>query len=174
MAFKDYDEVEKQQSGLAALDLPFHGTVYSIKSPSARVGLRVQAYMDSAVEAARKLEKGEEVKLDDEAVSQAEELDLYRDVLGEAYPPMEENLTIAELKHAALTAMVWIAFDETRAKAVWEGKDLNALPKKSDAARTTQPPGSTNGMSPHRARNRNRRKTTNRSRGPRSSNGGRT
>ena len=171
--FKDYDEVSDKGKGSSnCLELPFGGQIFTITSPPARVGLRVQAFMQTAVDAAAKVERGEDIDLDDEALQEAEELDLYREVLGAAYEDMEFSLTIEQLKHAALTTMVWIAFDRDRAVSVWEGKDLNAAAKKSVAANTTQKPVSTNGTSQRQGRNRRRRRAGSRSRGRPSSTGG--
>lgn len=152
--FKDFTELDRG----ASLTLPIDGTDYTIQSPPAGVGLRVQAFMAELMAAQSKAASGGgEVDFDQEVLDDAAELDLYRDVLGSALEAMEaDGVSIAAVKHAALTAIVWIAFDEATAARVWEGKAI-APPdsnRKAGASSTQRPAsGSTTSN-----RNRKRRK----------------
>lgn len=154
MAFKDWSELDRG----AHLDLPIGGRTYRIASPPARVGLRVQAFMDTVISAARAQEQGTKIVLDTQALDDAQELDLYRDVLGhDTYQSMvDDGVPFAAMKHAALTAMVWIVMDETSAKAVWEGKAPTEALRRSGAASTTPSRASMSGTSRPPARRRRR------------------
>jgi hypothetical protein len=150
--FKDWADLDKG----AHLPLPISGTVYRVPSPPAGVGLRVQAFMQELLAAqAQALKDSGEIDFDQEVLDDAAELDLYRDVLGTALEAMEaDGVPIEAVKHAALTAIVWVAFDEAAAKRVWEGKALEAPGSNpSGAAPTTPRPGSgTTTRSPNRKR----------------------
>lgn len=151
--FKDWADLD----GGATLDLPIGGRTYRIPSPPGRVGLRVQAFMETVVDAARAQEAGKAVELDAEALDDAAELDLYRDVLGPACDAMvADGVPWEAMKRAALAAMFWVAFDAETAAAVWEGKAPTAAVRRgrSAAASMTRRPASTSGTSPRPARRR--------------------
>ncbi|MCD0446458.1 hypothetical protein LO763_22845 [Glycomyces sp. A-F 0318] len=155
-AFKDWADLDKG----AALPLPISGTVYTVPSPPAGVGLRVQAFMQELLAAqAQAIKDNGEIDFDQEVLDDAAELDLYRDVLGTALEAMEaDGVPIEAVKHAALTAIVWVAFDEAAAKRVWEGKALAApASNPQGVASSTPKPGSgSTTTSPNRKRRRRR------------------
>lgn len=111
MAFKDLREFLDGRH----LDLPIDGTVYRVCDVDAATGLWVQKVMDLGIAAAQGREV-DGVVLDDD-----EERDVYRRVLGDTYDQMTaDGVGWADLKHAAVTAMIWIAFDEAAAEKYWE------------------------------------------------------
>ncbi|MGW0134824.1 DUF7426 family protein [Streptomyces sp. NPDC003299] len=118
MAFK---EVASLLSG--GLSLPVKGKTYHVPPPSARTGLTVQAIMQAA---ASKADGG---AFDEEVLADAAERDLYADVLGPAHAQMiADGVDWPTLKHAAVTAMVWIIQDEAAAELYWNsGGDPNRL-----------------------------------------------
>lgn len=170
--FKDWAELDKG----AALKLPIAGTVYEIPSPPAGVGLRVQAFMQELLAAqAQALKDNGEIDFDQEILDDAAELDLYRDVLGPALEAMEtDGVSIEAVKHVALTAIVWIAFDEATAQQVWEGKAVAAPASHPKGAASSTPKPASGSTTPRPNRKRPRRHRPNRasggqSRGPTSS-----
>ncbi|GGO54103.1 hypothetical protein GCM10012286_63080 [Streptomyces lasiicapitis] len=77
MAFEALDELLDE-----TLVLPIGGRRYTIPAPSAETGLRVQTIVQAAAVAA----SGGQV--DEQALGDAAEGDLYRDLLGDAYDEM--------------------------------------------------------------------------------------
>ncbi|MFF5142525.1 hypothetical protein ACFY6U_22820 [Streptomyces sp. NPDC013157] len=147
MAFKELGNLLDD-----SLSLPIKGKVYTVPAPSAATGLRVQSIMQAAAAAA----DGGEV--DREMLADAAERDMYRDVLGSAHAEMvADGVEWPTLKHAAVTAMVWIMQDKDRAEAYWNsGGDPSRLaPNReqrrkapSAAASSTRSRGSTSGTRP--------------------------
>ncbi|MFK0289943.1 hypothetical protein ACIQU6_05555 [Streptomyces sp. NPDC090442] len=173
MAFEALDELLDE-----TIQFPIRGKTYTVPAPSAEVGLRTQALLNAAAVAA------DGGQVDEQVLGDAAERDLYREVLGSAHAQMvADAVPWPALKHAALTAMVWITQDKAAAEKFWNaGGDPNrAAPNRqarraqSGAAKSTPPRGSTSGTSgpkapPARARGRGNRS---RSPGPRSSGTGR-
>lgn len=172
MAFKDWSELDRG----GGLSLPINGKTYLVKSPPGRVGVRVQAFMGTIVDAARAQEQGKPIRLDTVALDDVAELDLYNDVLGATFTEMErDDVPMEAIKHAALTVMMWVAFDEDVARAVWEGKAPAAAVRNrgsSAGGNTTRSRTRGSGTSTRRASGRNRRRGGG-SRGRNSSNSGR-
>lgn len=100
------------------LDLRVAGKVYSIPSPPARVGLRLQAAF--AVAAAR--QSGADPKpaharavADDEWATTLEQ-----DALGPVYAEMmADDVPLPAIQHAGMTAYLWIVAGEAAARAYW-------------------------------------------------------
>lgn len=151
-AFKDFAELDRG----ADLQLPVNGTMYTIPSPPAGVGLRVQAFMQELMAAqAQALKESGDIDFNQEVLDDAAELDLYRDVLGPALEAMEaDDVSTEAVKHAALTAIVWIAFDREAAQRVWEGKAVAAPASnlKAGASSTPRPGSGSTTKAPNRKR----------------------
>ncbi|MFK0296683.1 hypothetical protein ACIQU6_40285 [Streptomyces sp. NPDC090442] len=141
---------------------PGQERIYRVPAPSAETGLRVQQLVTAAGRAA----DGGEVDAD--LVADAEERDLYADVLGTAYADLlAAGVTWPVLKHCAITAMVWIAQDKEAAERFWNaaGDPSRLAPnraarRRSGGANSTRNPASTSGTStrtaPARAEGRKR------------------
>ncbi|EPH40334.1 hypothetical protein ABT390_13505 [Streptomyces aurantiacus] len=154
MAFEALDELLDE-----TLILPIGGRRYTIPAPSADTGLRVQTIVQAAAVAA----SGGQV--DEEALGDAAEGDLYRDLLGDAYDEMLDNgVTWPALKHAARTAIAWVVQDKAAAERVWSsGGDPSRLApnrqqRRSGGANTTKSAASSSGTSGRPAPARARRK----------------
>ncbi|WKU45968.1 hypothetical protein Q3V23_18950 [Streptomyces sp. VNUA116] len=132
-----------------ALHLPLGDRIYTVPAPSAEVGLRTQALINAAAVAA------DGGRVDEQVLGDAAERSLYRDVLGSAHDEMiADGVSWPELKHAAITAMVWIAQDKAAAETYWNSAgDPNRLApnrqarRQSAGANTTKRAGSTSGTS---------------------------
>ncbi|MFC4912592.1 DUF7426 family protein [Actinomadura gamaensis] len=158
MAFKDLNEFLAD----AHLDLPINGTVYRVNDPDAETGLVVQRLMEigAAVHQGREVTEAE---LDD-----VEEGELYERVLGDAYAQMlADNVTWSRIKHAAVTAMIWISADLESAEKYWEtageatappatpaGPNRASRRASAAAARTTRSRASTTGTRASRSTTR--------------------
>ncbi|EGJ77688.1 hypothetical protein STTU_4899 [Streptomyces sp. Tu6071] len=142
-----------------ALELPVRGTdgverTYRIPSPSAEDGLRVEKITRAA---ARMLQDGTEP--DAESLSDDEERDLYRMLLGPVHDELLAATDWARFKHTALTVMFWVTADLDTARTYWaSGGDPSQLApnraarrqaargsSESAAASTTRSRGSTSG-----------------------------
>lgn len=155
MAFEAIDDLLDE-----TLVLPIGGRRYTIPPPSAELGVRVQNIVQAAAVAAQ----GGDVNT--EILGDAAEGDLFRDVLGSAHDDMIANgVKWPALKHAARTAIVWIAQDKATAEHVWtSGGDPSRLApnrqerRRSGGANTTKNPASGSGTSTRPAPARARRK----------------
>ncbi|MFH9430234.1 hypothetical protein ACH4JZ_18325 [Streptomyces sp. NPDC017615] len=129
MAFKQLGEVLD-----GTLTLPVGETTYTVPAPSAKTGLMVQALMQAAAVAADGGDVNESVLAD------AAERDLYVDVLGTAHAEMvDDGVSWPELKHCAITAMVWIVQNKEAAERYWNaGGDPNRLAPNRKARRSSQ------------------------------------
>jgi hypothetical protein len=134
VAFKDLREFTEG----AHIDLPIGGVTYRINGVDAQTGLLIQRLMDAGVQAAQ---AGGAFDLDDELLDDAQELNSYEAILGDAYQQMlDDGVDWEELKRAAVTTMVWIYADEEAAEKFWEsGAVGEAL-----APATGQPPAGAN------------------------------
>lgn len=133
-----------------SLELPIAGRLYTVPAPSAEVGLRTQAIVHAAAVAA------DGGRVDEEILSDAAERDLYAELLGPAHEQMvADAVPWPALRHAAITAMVWVAQDKNAAERFWNSAgDPNRLaPNRaarrspSGAASSTTSRGSTSGTS---------------------------
>ena len=141
-----------------SLVLPIKGKTYKVPAPSAATGLRVQAIMQAAATAA------DGGQADREVLADAAERDMYADVLGTAHAEMvADGVEWPMLKHAAVTAMVWIIQSKDRAEAYWNtGGDPSQLaPNReqrrkapSGTASSTRSRGSSSGTRPRPANRR--------------------
>ncbi|WKK26871.1 hypothetical protein QZH56_15495 [Streptomyces olivoreticuli] len=145
MAFEALDELLDE-----TLRLPIGGRVYTVPAPSAEVGLRTQAIIHAAATAA------DGGRADEQVLADAAERDLYADVLGSAHEQMvADGVPWPALKHAAITAMVWISQDKAAAERFWNaaGDPSRAAPNRetrrarSGAANSTRSRGSSSGTS---------------------------
>lgn len=146
-AFLDEDE---------CLVLPWKGKEYRIEPVSARTGLRIEKIMSAAEKAAR----DKDAKVDDQLLSDAEELDMYTDVLGDVYEEMlEDGISFRRLKLAATAAMMWTVYDEDIAIEFWEAggkapapnrQQRRAATTRTGGASTTKRPASGTGTSTRR------------------------
>lgn len=138
-----------------SLPLPIRGTVYRVPAPSAETGLRVQAIMQAAAVSA------DGGRVDEALLADAAERDMYADVLGAAHAEMiAGGVTWPELKHAGITAMVWIIQDKDKAAAYWNsgGDPKRLAPNRaarrkgsSGGAKSTRSQDSTSTTSPRPA-----------------------
>lgn len=111
MAFKDLREF----SAGKFLDLPIDGKTYRVHDVDAETGLWVQGLMDAGIAAA----EGRDV--DAAALGDDDEQDVYGRVLGATLDELVEGgVGWSDIKHAGVTAMLWIAFDTDTAQAYWE------------------------------------------------------
>lgn len=134
MAFKDLREFSDGRH----IDLPIDGVTYRINDVDAETGLLVQRLMDAGVQAGQ---AGRPLDLDEDLLDDAQELSTYESVLGDAYQEMLDNgVGWADLKRAAMTAMVWIYFDEETAERFWESGSAG----EAVAPATGQPPSGVN------------------------------
>ncbi|MFK0217948.1 hypothetical protein ACIQWN_07095 [Streptomyces vinaceus] len=145
MAFEELGELLDE-----SIELPVAGRLYAVPAPSAEIGLRTQALIHAAAVAA------DGGRPDEQVLGDAAERDLYRDVLGPAHDEMiADGVKWPTLKHAAITAMVWIAQDKTAAERYWTaaGDPSRLAPNRaarrsqSGAASSTPSRGSTSGTS---------------------------
>ncbi|MEU3710486.1 DUF7426 family protein [Streptomyces catenulae] len=145
MAFKEIGQLLND-----GLHLPIGERTYTVPAPSAETGLRVQAIINAAAVAA---DGGE---ADEQVLADAAERDLYRDALGAAYDEMiADGVTWPELKHCAITAMVWIAQDTEAAERYWDAggdpsrlapnRETRRAQARSGAASSTPNRGSSSG-----------------------------
>ncbi|QFY09644.1 hypothetical protein GBF35_25975 [Nonomuraea phyllanthi] len=145
------------------LTLPISGKEYTIPAPDAETGLLCQRLMQAGVAAAN----GQAADLSDLAeLDDDQETDLYRRCLGTVYDELlADKVTWPRIKHAGITAFLWIAVDLDAAMKFWDAGGLpEALaPNRAAsevAANTTRPRGSTSGTKPPRQAQRSRGKSS--------------
>ena len=143
------------------IELPVLGKTYKIPSPSAKDGLRIEQITNIAVRAAA----GGDVTADAEALDDDEERDLFQLCLGTVYEEMlADSVPWVWLRHAGLTAMVWISSGLSAAERFWasagnpetEAPNRAARRSGSAAASKTRSRGSTSGTSQPPATSRRR------------------
>ncbi|GAA2456932.1 DUF7426 family protein [Streptomyces macrosporus] len=115
MAFEALDELLDE-----TIRLPLPGRdgthEYVIPSPPAEDGLIVERFVEAMRQAAK-----DGTRPDMEFLNDDEERDLYRLVLGPAYDEMvAAGVKWAWLKHAAMTAIVWISTGTSAAERYWK------------------------------------------------------
>lgn len=127
-----------------ALELPVQGRdgtirTYRIPSPSGEDGLRIQRLTALAV---RLIGGGSEP--DAEALDDAEEMDLFQSALGPALGEMQaDGVDWAWLRHAGLTAVIWITQGPESAGTYWRAAgDPTRLAPPNRAARRAKSSGS--------------------------------
>lgn len=110
MAFKERREV----AGRDTLELPIDGEMYVIEDVTAEVGLSVQRLL----ELGQAVQAGQDV--DEAELTDAQERDLYRKVLGPTLDELSEaGKSWQDIKAVAMTAIAWIAFGRERAEECW-------------------------------------------------------
>lgn len=148
MAFRDLSEVLD-----AGLSLPYKGKTYVVPPVDAETGLRLQRLAEVAAQAAKAMETGGDGELLDEvALDDAEEVDLYRDALGTAYEEMlADRVPWPMFRVAGVTAWLDTAVSREAAEAYWNAAgspDPEALAGNRAtrrAARSTRQPDSAPG-----------------------------
>jgi hypothetical protein len=123
------------------LVLPIGGKTYKVPEPSAELGMRLEIILNVG----RGVEGGPRTagKMTDrqrQVLSDEEERDTYRDVLGPAYDAMvKDGVTWPRLKHAAITAMFHFLISPAVAEQHWNGGAGKATGRSSRPAtrRTT-------------------------------------
>jgi hypothetical protein len=144
MAFRDLSEVLN-----AGLSLPINGTTYLVPPVDAETGLKLQRLAEVASQVAQAAESGE--PLDEVALDDAAEVDLYRDALGSAYDEMiADRVPWPALKVAGVTAWLDAAVSREAAEAYWNAAgDPNQMAGNREtrraAARSTRRPASASG-----------------------------
>lgn len=144
-----------------ALELPIpsekhpDGRVYRIPDPPADLGMRVSRLVTGAIAAYQTGAAPDTQLLDDQA-----EGDIVERLLGPALVEMRaDGVRWSMIRHAGMTAMMWVALGEDAAAAYWEsgsgGRPGEATPAGGNrasrraseaAARRTLSQASTNGM----------------------------
>ncbi|MFH8792192.1 hypothetical protein [Streptomyces sp. NPDC017941] len=155
-AFKVLEEFQDD-----ALTLPVRlpdGSIreFRIPSPPAEDGLKVQTLMEQG---ARMAESG--TPMDAQVLDDAQELDLYRTALGDAYDDLlAAGVKWTRFRHVAMTAVMWITAGLETAEKFWEadGDPSRVAPNRaarraasSAAASKTPSRGSTSGTSTRKA-----------------------
>lgn len=171
MAFKDLRELREQ----ARLELPIDGKTYVVYDVDAETGLWAQELVDLGIAAYQ----GAEV--DGSVLDDGDERNMYARLLGKTLDEMlADGVAWSDIKHAGITALLWIAHDEETAAKYWEStpgeaereaqKPPNRASRRASAAaaRTTRTRASTSGTKA--AKTSAARKTA--SRGKTSSNSG--
>lgn len=136
-----------------SLDLPVRckdgqTRVFTIPSPSAEDGLKVEKVMSEGIRAANG-----QAPLNSQVLDDAEELDLYRMALGGVYDDVFKHLDWPRFRHIAMTAVMWITAGLDVAEQYWNSDgDPKAAPgpnrearRSSAVANGTRQPASTSG-----------------------------
>lgn len=136
--FRDLDEFFDD-----TLPLKIKGKTYVVPAPDAETGLFCQRLMAAGINAAN----GREIdaaSLDDDG-----EQDMYRRVLGSVYDELiADAVSWPRIKHAGITAFLWIAGDTDSAQKWWEsGGEGEAEAPAAGAASSTRSRGSGSGTS---------------------------
>jgi hypothetical protein len=136
--FQDLDEFFDD-----TLPLKIKGKTYVVPAPDAETGLFCQRLMAVGIDAAN----GREVdaaSLDDDG-----EQDMYRRVLGSVYDELiADRVSWPRIKHAGITAFLWIAGDTDSAAKYWaSGGTGEAEAPAAGAASSTRSRGSGSGTS---------------------------
>lgn len=148
-----------------ALELPIKGKVYRVPSPSGEDGLKVQRITSVAVQL---LAGGKDINT--EVLDDDEERSLHQMCLGPVYEELlADGVGWAWLRHAGLTAMIWIANGQDAAAKYWAAagdpsrlapnREARRAAKKSGsaAAKSTPKRGSTSGTSGRKTTSKGRK-----------------
>lgn len=145
------------------LTLPIGGREYTIPAPDAETGLLCQRLMQAGVAAAA----GQQTDLSDLAeLDDDQETDLYKRCLGPVYDQLiADKVSWPRIKHAGITAFLWVAADLETAMRYWEagGNPEAFAPSRTvseAAASTTRSRGSTSGTSRSQQAQRSRGKSS--------------
>ncbi|UQN29483.1 DUF7426 family protein [Brachybacterium kimchii] len=151
-AFKDLDQFLDD-----SLVLPINGKDYRIPAVSAQLGLKLQRILEVTEDAQNNRASDEDVQ---ELISDAEELELYPDVLGDAYDEMlSDGISYPRLRLAAITAILWNVHGEDMAAEFWAAGGKAPEPNRAQrrapktrtgGASTTKRPASGSGTSTRR------------------------
>ncbi|MEU5863499.1 hypothetical protein ABZ815_20180 [Nonomuraea sp. NPDC047529] len=134
--FRDLDEFFDD-----TLPLPIGGKTYRVPPPDADTGLLCQRLMTAGIAAAN----GKEI--DAAQLDDAGEVDLYQRVLGSVYSELRaDGVSWPRLKHAGVTAFLWIAGDAEAAAKYWDAGPEADAPT-AGAVTSTPSRGSTSGTS---------------------------
>lgn len=159
MAFKVLEEFLGD-----CLELPVRCTdgevrVFTIPSPPAEDGLRIEKIMAEGLRAANS-----DTPLNSQVLDDAEEIDLYRMALGTAYDDAHKHLAWPRFRHVAMTAVMWITAGLDVAEQYWNADGDPKAPapnraarRSSAAAKKTPPRASTSGTSTRKATGRARK-----------------
>lgn len=141
---QDYDDFAAEDE---TLQLPYRGKIYEIQPLDAMTGLRVQRLISAAERASR---GADDPSADNQIVSDAEEMDLYPDVLGEQYQELlDDGVSYIRLKLAATAAMLWTVYDEDTAMEYWAaGGKAQARNREQRRAKTTRTGGASTAKRP--------------------------
>lgn len=102
------------------LKLPIKGKVYVVLAPDAKTGIHVQRLMTTGMLASSGVEVSQ-AKLDELELDDDDEIDLYQRLLGAVYDEMvADGLPWPFIKHAGVTAFMWVAYDKESAERFWE------------------------------------------------------
>jgi hypothetical protein len=111
------------------LQMPIGGRVYTVRSATARVWLELSEFAGKVADA-----QTAGVPL----VDDWNELDLYKRALGDdTYQELVDTVSVAELKHAGLTAYFWQLGQEETVKAMWTAPGKAAPPKAASTSTST-------------------------------------
>lgn len=134
------------------LELPVNGKVYRVAGPSAEDGLRIEKVTTLAMQLVAGGEPDDAEALDDD-----DERNLYRLCLGDTYDELlADRVSWVQLRHVALTALVWINSGTEQAGKFWSsaGNPETQAPNRAErraagsaAAKPTRSRGSTSGTS---------------------------
>jgi hypothetical protein len=130
-----------------ALELPVPdgegGTrVWRIPSPPAEDGLRVERLLSLAARVSQGL------TIDDDALGDDEEIDLYRLALGDVYDELREaGVSWTWLRHVAMTSVAWITGGQEHAARYWAtaGDPSRQAPANRATRRAQQKPRTSGG-----------------------------
>lgn len=137
------------------LVLPIGGKKYRVPEPSAELGMRLEVILNVG-------KNGKMTDRQKQVLTDEEEHDTYRDVLGPAFDQMQrDGVTWPRLKHAAVTAMFHFVISPEAAEANWNrGVDRGKASSRSSrpatrattaAASTTKSRASGSGTRPRRS-----------------------
>jgi hypothetical protein len=102
------------------LKLPIAGKVYVVQPPDAKTGIHVQRLMTTGMLAASGGEVSQS-QLDELELDDADEINLYQKLLGAVYDEMlADGHPWPYVKHAGVTAFMWVAYGKDSAEQFWE------------------------------------------------------
>ncbi|MDN5686465.1 MAG: hypothetical protein L0G94_07240 [Brachybacterium sp.] len=134
---KETDEFLDEDEHLV---LTYRGKDYSIPPVDAKTGLRIERIMSAADRAQR----GADTEKDEKQVlSDADEMDLYPDVLGPVYDELlDDGVSFIRLRLAATAAMLWTISGDDVAHEYWEAGGKAPAPNRQQRrAKTTRTGG---------------------------------